>query len=133
MSSPKEQQSTTEEEYNMMMTSSETSDAMTCPLFMDGLPSDFADNHQLAALASLMESDRDDKDDDGEANEKTSNNDTTDTTLKLPPTKRGGGKLQRPKGRRQRQATPYSLGKKEKPKPSSSMGEAQLFLKMWKL
>ena len=118
---------TTEAADNTLMTTDldegSCSDSGFCPLFMDGLPKDFTANPQLAALASLLEeSDEEDKQDD----EKDSK-----LKLSLPAPKCGGGKLQRQKGRRERQSVPYAA--KMKKKKSSSMGEAQLFMKMWKL
>jgi hypothetical protein len=92
----------------------------TCPLFMDGLPSDFSSNPQLAALASLINDDDDD--------EKTgiSNGVVAVTGPK------GGGKVDRKSQRRaQRHDAPYL--KPTKKGPSASLGEAQLFLKMWSL
>ena len=37
----------------------EEEEEATCPLFMDGLPSNFADNKSLAAIASLLNDDED--------------------------------------------------------------------------
>lgn len=91
----------------------------TCPLFMDGLPNDFASNPQLAALASLMN-------DDDEEND----------VSKSVPTEigqKGGGKVDRKSQRRaQRHDAPY-LKQPTKKVSSASLGEAQLFLKMWSL
>ena len=89
-----------------------------CPLFMDGLPTDFTSNSALAALASLLEDDV-----------------PVDSTTKKATDKEesrrisGGGKVS---GRRKAssRSKPYHNPKK---KPSSSIGEAQLFLNMWKI
>jgi len=94
-----------------------------CPLFMDGLPSDFADNPGLAAIASLLEEDEE----ENKAKKKSNLNDDDDEgNVCLI----GGGKTSKIK--KKNRSTPYSFkGKKKESKPS--IGEAQLFLKMWKL
>jgi hypothetical protein len=89
-----------------------------CPLFMDGLPKDFSSNPQLAALASLINDD-----DEG--------NDISNGAVAVTG-KKGGGKVDRKSQRRaQRQDAPYL--KPTKNVPAASLGEAQLFLKMWSL
>ena len=87
----------------------------TCPLFMDGLPSDFANNSALSALASLLQEEEEVK-------------------VKPPQVERAieksrGGKVRFAKGRhaRRKSSQPYST------KPKASMGEAQLYLSMWKI
>ena len=104
-------------------------DDIGCPLFMEGLPKDFATNPSLAALASLLQND---EDDDNKNNE----HDDTITNKPLPVImKSGGGKLRRSKGRQQRQSTntPYAAKNKNKTEETASLGEAQLFMKLWKL
>jgi hypothetical protein len=96
-------------------------EAECCPLFMEGLPTDFASNPHLAAIASLL-------DDDEPPNKP--------QQVPLMPVlgKAGGGKMIRSSSRQQRrqnhQAAPYQAPKR---KSNTSMGETQLFLKMWKL
>jgi len=107
--------------------SSDATESTTCPLFMNGLPSDFSSNPQLAALASLLEENEKDE-------EKEKLNDLVCSRVKLPTGKPGGGKV-RANGRKQRQtavASPYRLPEKS-PKTKPTLGEAQLFLKMWKI
>lgn len=58
-----EQQLDDREESEMSTTANNTSSSSDCPLFMDGLPSDFAQNSALAAIASLINDDDDFKDD----------------------------------------------------------------------
>jgi hypothetical protein len=90
-----------------------------CPLFMDGLPTDFKSNPALAALASLLE----DSDSD-EVKDKTKVEEDKTTTMS------GGGKVVRKKKTSNR-SKPYNNNHKKK--PQASVGEAQLFLKMWKM
>jgi hypothetical protein len=95
-------------------------EAECCPLFMEGLPTDFASNPHLAAIASLL--------DDDEPPRKPQQATAIPVLGKV-----GGGKMIRSSSRQQRrqnQAAPYQASKR---KPSASMGETQLFLKMWKL
>ena len=111
-------------------------DVVTCPLFMQGLPLDFAANPGLAALASLLE-------EGGETRTTTKDSDDgSDPKPKmlLPPTKRGGGKLTRGRGqgRKHRQNAPYkspplTSSSSKKNQETATLGEAQLFMKMWKL
>ena len=95
-----------------------------CPLFMNGLPSDFSTNPSLAALASLLDSD--DDDDATLYKKKTSNQIRT-----VAKPKAGGGKVLTKKTRSGRAANPYPVEKRPEKKPS--LGEAQLFLQMWKI
>jgi hypothetical protein len=99
--------------------------AEACPLFMDGLPSHFAQNSALAAIASLID------DDSGEeckdARKKGSQSSTVDY-------KSGGGKVKKT-GKRNNHS-PYSKEEGTRNnggKKSTTLGEAQLFLNMWKI
>ena len=92
----------------------------TCPLFMLGLPDDFSSNPQLAALASLLDSD----DDENSKLPKTPVEETKFATSST-----GGGRIRRQKSRIRRTNEPYSKPAAKK----ASLGEAQLFLKMWKM
>lgn len=100
-----------------------------CPLFMDGLPHDFARNPHLAAIASLLESDNESS---SEAHPKEEEERTN--RPKITPNG-GGGKVKPPKGRKERKALigPYSTKNQDKSNKGATMGEAQLFLKMWRL
>jgi hypothetical protein len=102
----------------------ETNDSkgQLCPLFMDQLPSDFASNSGLAAIASLLNDDAD------EVEEESITNKTSEVTLKS-----GGGKVSRRRTNSNRHS-PYKSGKKvDSPKKETTVGEAQLFLSMWKM
>jgi hypothetical protein len=97
---------------------------ITCPLFMEGLPADFSKNPHLAALASLLE--EDEKDDDEEARQVESKKEGAAPQA-------GGGKVRSVKTRQRRKAVPYPQNVKKPAKKEASVGEAHLFLKMWKL
>lgn len=91
-----------------------------CPLFMEGLPNDFANNAALAAIANLL--DDENKDDE-------ENNSSKRYEVTLPG---GGGKVSKRNSSLSRSLNrrkPYNIAKK----PKSNLGEAQLFLKMWKI
>jgi hypothetical protein len=100
-------------------------DDITCPLFMEGLPSDFSKNPQLAALASLMEENDKDDNEQEARNLKSKKEDATPQA--------GGGKARSVKTRQRRKATPYPANEKKSSKKEASVSEAHLFLKMWKL
>jgi hypothetical protein len=124
-----------------------------CPLFMTGLPMDFSTNPQLAALASLLnddDSDDDDDDKDGVGGNKKSDQDKRldgggggagRFKRDIMPTPRSGGKVRMEKSRsiRRSQGAPYAKPtpalkeETKKKKEKASLGEAQLFLNMWKL
>ncbi len=107
----------------------ENKDALSssdCPLFMDGLPSNFAANAGLAAIASLL----DDGDDEGEKECKKKEAQLTTTSCQA-----GGGKARKASSKRNKHS-PYSKNKDKddrEGKKRASMGEAQLFLNMWKI
>mmetsp|Transcript_11637 Transcript_11637/g.21765 ORF Transcript_11637/g.21765 Transcript_11637/m.21765 type:complete len:151 (+) Transcript_11637:1-453(+) len=103
------------------------------PLFMDCLPADFSTNPKLSALASLL-NDEDFIEDDGKNNRKKQVSASTSTRPVV--SNAGGGKV------RNRQSTramatkatiPYLIPQKSKETRQTSMGEAQLFLKLWKI
>jgi hypothetical protein len=106
--------------------SDDESTTITCPLFMEGLPSDFSTSPSLAALASLL--DEDDNDEDCK-------NIAEGESKVMPKTAPGGGKVRSTKSRKSRIGRlPYQrLGSKKKHENEATIGEAQLFLKMWKL
>jgi hypothetical protein len=116
--------------------SSRKEDEAFCPLFTEGLPTDFTTNPTLAAIASLLQEEEDDK---GKEKDDRDNSSTTpEVEIAARP---GGGKLSRSKGRHRNRlkTSPYAsaVTKPQPKKPpsseSASLGEAQLFLKMWKL
>jgi hypothetical protein len=96
------------------------------PLFMDGLPSDFASNPALAALASLLKDDCDDCNKDG-GKKKSSEMCVTRERKKLrkvEPSERTDGSLDE----ESELTTDASDTKNE-----TTVSEASLFVKMWKL
>lgn len=123
--SEKEQFDDREESENT--TAFKTSNSSDCPLFMDGLPSDFAENSALAAIASLINDDDDFKDD----NKKSSSR----FHLLTGELKSGGGKIKSTGSKRNTRHSPYSkeTGTTIKGEKNATLGEAQLFLGMWKI
>ena len=91
-----------------------------CPLFMEGLPTDFATNPALAAIASLL----DEEEVKGTINCK--------KRLSVQPVP-GGGKLSNRSSKSRKSSAyrnkPYNVLKSK----NTSVGEAQLFLNMWKI
>ena len=142
------------------------SSSSTCPLFMSGLPSDFASNPSLAAIASLLGDEEYDSDVDirkvrrkgltavdsdsktvsgGGAAAAAAGKATAAATANP---RVGGGKIggagaarrnnnksgSRKKSGAHHRPYPTTEGKKEgEGKQKASVGEAQLFLNMWKL
>jgi len=119
-------------------------DTGLCPLFMDKLPRDFATNPHLAAIASLL----DEEDDEEESENNTNSNEgghLLSSSIQCSTPIPGGGKVgvssaKRGKhsgpnsSRTSRSYQPYPAQKDAKKKPKkASVGEAQLFLNMWKL
>lgn len=110
--------------------------AAACPLFMEGLPMDFSTNPALAALASLMtEEDEEKQDDDTEISRLDDRRELVD---KMILENSGGGKVQKIKSRnvRLRQSAPYPKppnGSGKRNSSKSTVAEASLFLKIWKL
>ena len=99
----------------------------TCPLFMDGLPTNFAENKSLAAIASLL---NDEEDDYSDTKKQTAKKE--DSIMSKVELKSGGGKVKRKSRRKQ---GPYNKDKKkvQNDKKAASVGEAQLFLNLWKI
>lgn len=89
-------------------------DVSSFPLFSLGLPSDFASNKTLSAIASLMED-----------NEPTK----VDDSMYPSQPKAGGGKAFKTRKSSHKQC-PYS--KRETLKPKTTVKEIELFMKMWK-
>lgn len=123
-----------------------------CPLFSEGLPSDFASNSKLAAIASLLNDDSTDGSDDGDSQHSAGNEDQNNMVDHAPASNmssgkscfythrgnspRGGGRKFKRNNRRQRKSgMPYDKDKHAKISPAkrTSVGEAQLFLNLWKL
>ena len=125
-----------------------------CPLFMSGLPRDFASNPGLAAIASLLGETVEEEDDDNDAGRSRQNRSTKDTgsssrVASVNP-RAGGGKVggaaaaSRRKGGGSKASgassnttkfrhRPYPTPDKKDAKQKATVGEAQLFLNMWKL
>lgn len=100
----------------------------TCPLFMDGLPTNFAENKSLAAIASLL---NDEEDDYSDTKKQTAEKE--DSIMSKVELKSGGGKVKRKSKRKG--SSPYNKDKKkvQNDKKAASVGEAQLFLNLWKI
>lgn len=97
-------------------------DEKLCPLFMDGLPNDFSTNPGLAAIATLLV----EESDESVPKKK---------EYEAPPTRAGGGKVRRTPARsRRKDGRPYDSRERQGSDTKAvSVGEAHLFLKMWKL
>ncbi len=102
----------------------------TCPLFMDGLPTNFAENKSLAAIASLL---NDEEDDYSDTKKQTAEKE--DSIMSKVELKSGGGKVKRKSRRNGNGSSPYNKDKKkvQNDKKAASVGEAQLFLNLWKI
>lgn len=140
----------------------EASSSSTCPLFMSGLPSDFASNPSLAAIASLLGDEEYDSDvdirkvrkrslraDDGGSKTVSGGGAAAGKVAAATARPRvGGGKVggagaarrnnnksgSRKESGAHHRPYPTTEGKKEgEGKQKASVGEAQLFLNMWKL
>ena len=140
-----------EDDMSEIKMSSSTTDDNDCPLFMDGLQSNFAQNSALAALASLLDEEDDENNNNDDADTSTDADlkksfEQSSTSFSSPArtthvNKSGGGKASKVTPRRNNY-NPYSKGNKEKgrneneekkKKGAATLGEAQLFLNMWKL
>ena len=114
------------EKIESVSDSSSSTSSSDCPLFMDGLPSHFAQNSALAAIASLIDDDASGEEFKG-ARKKSSQSSTVDL-------KSGGGKVKKT-GKRNNHS-PFSKEKGRRNnggKMSTTLGEAQLFLNLWKI
>jgi hypothetical protein len=119
---------TTAEVNEELSCNNDDDDYTQCPLFMQSLPADFAAHPALAALASLIPTE-----DDMEAppvpyvviQREASEEEEEEVTIP-----RGGGKVRAPKRRTHRRSAPYPKPKKP---TTTTVGEAQLFLRLWKL
>mmetsp|Transcript_33423 Transcript_33423/g.80829 ORF Transcript_33423/g.80829 Transcript_33423/m.80829 type:complete len:150 (-) Transcript_33423:26-475(-) len=110
--------------------SKDGSSSSDCPLFMNGLPSDFAANSGLAAIASLLDDDGGENADDDDGEKKYKKKDLKSTAL----VQSGGGKAK--KTNKPNAHRPYSKEKNTemtKAQKKVSLGETQLFLNMWKI
>ena len=101
-----------------------------CPLFMDGLPTNFAENKSLAAIASLL---NDEEDDYSDTKKQTAEKE--DSIMSKVELKSGGGKVKRKSRPLRKGSSPYNKDKKkvQNDKKAASVGEAQLFLNLWKI
>ncbi|GAX21824.1 hypothetical protein FisN_30Hh024 [Fistulifera solaris] len=118
---------TTAEVNEELSCNNDDDDYTQCPLFMQSLPADFAAHPALAALASLIPTE-----DDMEAPpvpyvviQREASEEEEEVTIP-----RGGGKVRAPKRRTHRRSAPYPKPKKP---TTTTVGEAQLFLRLWKL
>ncbi|KAL3803647.1 hypothetical protein HJC23_003701 [Cyclotella cryptica] len=121
-------------ETNQLLKSSSSSHDDACPLFMDKLPSNFATNSGLAAIASLLNDDENEADYDNQDAPSTSNNTSSEKNLVAV----GGGKAATRRRRDSNRYSPYKKNAKRSEsvtvtKSDTTVGEAQLFLSMWKM
>jgi hypothetical protein len=157
MSEPQERSKSELEDSSEM---SAESDAMDCPLFMEGLPKNFSENAALSALASLLDEpeQQQGQQDDKTQQQKERSDDTTfeteqiarkfekeDSRLQIEfSSSSGGGKARRAKFHQHTQhaTAPYhyknevgnhSKKQAKNSKPPPSIGESTLYLKLWKL
>eukprot|EP00536_Pseudo-nitzschia_multiseries_P005281 jgi/Psemu1/303232/fgenesh1_kg.97_\ len=115
---------------------SDSDDVISCPLFMMGLPKDFATNPQLAAIASLL----DDDDNDDKVEPTNSNEEPPNHERATPPIAWSRNSTCRStkthNRRRQQRATPYGYPRQKKQTNNrgkgGSVGELTLFMNMWK-
>lgn len=123
---------------NIESSSGSRDDADVCPLFMERLPSDFAANSGLAAIASLLQ------DDDEQKEEEEDDEDDREILSRRKDAmseRTGGGKAVVARRRRKsNRHCPYSktttAERKEMgvaKKSVTTVGEAQLFLSLWKM
>jgi hypothetical protein len=132
-------------ETNSCKGAADASDDEMCPLFMNGLPKDFMKNPQLAALASLI-NEGDEIDCQSPKDNQILSLPTTSKKVLETPTiqtdhigKNIGRKISTSRMKRQvEKSCPYWKPTSTHRKSSSSasnlsLGEAQLFLKMWSL
>ena len=119
---------TTEEELSC------SDDFTNCPLFMQSLPANFGSHPALAALASLIDTDEDENHQPPLPYVVIESN-PSPSVVSFPTA--GGGKARVPKSRTRRRSEPYPKPKTTQPnrndKPATTLGEAQLFLSLWKL
>jgi len=123
----------------------EDSSTGECPLFMDGLSTQFGSNAGLLAIASLLGEEVPISDDEGDGNGM-----SDDTVTRTMVHKKGrscnrinGFKFNSGGGKSTRRritsiSSPYTVPKKERSEPrtrssTNSVNEAQLFLSMWKI
>lgn len=133
----------------------ETREESWCPLFSEGLPSDFASNTKLAAIASLLNDDNSDNVNSENEDEMNLLEDTNGmlqpnkilqsrnrdninscrSTKDAPMTVAGGGKARQNKRRQRKAGAPYDNKRhtKSSSAKTASVGEAQLFLNLWKI
>mmetsp|Transcript_20989 Transcript_20989/g.29630 ORF Transcript_20989/g.29630 Transcript_20989/m.29630 type:complete len:144 (-) Transcript_20989:261-692(-) len=100
-----------------------------CPLFMEGLPTDFSTNGQLAAIASLLQ----EEDDDSTKNPSRLRQELEEDHNWKQCYDTGSSSKLRNERRRSRRENPYQRPNPPKKKREATVGEANLFLKMWKL
>jgi len=99
-----------------------------CPLFMEGLPTDFSTNGQLAAIASLFQEDDDSKENRIGLQQKYDVRQRRNRLYDI-----GSQSKLKNERRRSRREKPYQRPNLSAKKREATVGEASLFLKMWKL
>ncbi|KAL3777194.1 hypothetical protein ACHAWO_013075 [Cyclotella atomus] len=95
----------------------------SCPLFMDSLPRNFESNAGLSAIASLLNEDSGNDNTESEKSSRTSE-------IKVIT---GGGKATKRRTGMGRHSPYKSPNGKSDAKKGTTIGEAQLFLSMWKM
>jgi len=119
----------------------DNNDSMECPLFMTGLPSNFGNNHHLAALGSLLNCSEEEEKGDSQAvltmKKKDEQVVVVGTTRRRYQPVSGGGKARKMPICFRRGKRAEELYQKPKTNQNSkaavSLGETQLFLTMWKI
>ena len=117
------------------------SGSMTCPLFMEGLPSNFASNPHLAAIASLLDDEVREETKENKAENDSTPEDKNTSTLSCAQSSQTTisrhskilGKAR--KNCRRQRASPYPRPQdrtNEKTTKKTSVGEITLFMNMWK-
>mmetsp|Transcript_30548 Transcript_30548/g.46589 ORF Transcript_30548/g.46589 Transcript_30548/m.46589 type:complete len:137 (-) Transcript_30548:34-444(-) len=103
----------------------------TCPLFMEGLPTDFKTNPVLSALVSLFD-DSENEENSSFKRTRTANDATARNNIKGGKTYRNS-QLQRERRKDYPYEHPSNRRNGRSKNPSAAVSEAQLFLTMWKL
>jgi len=125
-----------DEQRNRIRSGDESEEEELDPLFMDGLPSNFAEHPGLAAIASLIQEE--------ERMEDTTNlqqENNTQTSIAATFSSSGGGKAKsnqrRPFTRKMKSNTsPYPTSTtrtSRENRRTATLGEAQIFLNLWKI
>lgn len=135
---------------NCEIQSDSDSGSMACPLFMEGLPRDFATNPQLAAIASLLDDNVQEETAPAEEENEVATIVNNTNSKNAPSIQKHGTQSQskasnkhanhsgKARNRRRKQrASPYPRlqdrkNDKQLAKKNASVGEITLFMNMWK-